>query len=560
VASTASTQEAPPQEQRRRAALATPAAVPSTPAGGDLLPPPQALVTPIQQAKQPALPRPSQIGCPKCGSSNIDRDEGSGNAVCMSCGTVLEENSIVASVQFAESSSGTSSIVGQYVSATATKSFSSGMAVHGITYTKESREITINNGRKRISGLAAKLRLGQHYVDSAHRLFLLAVQRNFVQGRRTTHVVAACLYIVCRTEKSPYLLIDFSDALQVNVYELGTCFLKFCRLLNLSLPLIEPTLYIHRFSSKLEFGGGEKTHQVAMTALRLVKRFKKDWIQTGRRPAGICAAALFLAAGLHGFKRTQKDIVSVTRICDQTLRKRLGEFANTPTAQLTPEEFDRLDLPEECDPPSFTRARELDRLENQRLAILDAKKKGEPYEHLLLLDDNLSDKKRERAAEFEEMYEQLGVEVDEWELAASANAAGDDGDAGEAKAVGEAKAAEEAEAPGVLSMHDDEMKEYLCSDAEVKSKTAIWEKLNKDYLEEQAQKKTLNPTQHRPRKKRKRGSKDKPGQRAVYRTAADAAYHSMGHKKTKKIDYEAMQSLFTQDESGGGGDVETQLV
>ena len=117
----------------------------------------------------------------------------------------------------------------------------------------------------------------------------------------------------------------------------------------------------------MEFGGGEKTHQVAMTALRLVKRFKKDWIQTGRRPAGICAAALFLASGMHGFKRTQKDIISVTRICDQTLRNRLSEFSQTPTALLTPEEFETIDLPEECDPPSFTRNRMLEAKNRQLL-------------------------------------------------------------------------------------------------------------------------------------------------------------------------------------------------
>lgn len=484
--------------------------------------------------------------CPKCNSMNIDQDEASGNAVCMACGTVIEENSIVASVQFAESSSGTSSIVGQYVSATATKSFSSGMAVHGITYTKESREITINNGRKRISQLAAKLRLGQHYVDSAHRLFLLAVQRNFVQGRRTTHVVAACLYIVCRTEKSPYLLIDFSDALQVNVYELGTCFLKFCRLLNLTLPLIEPTLYIHRFSSKLEFGGGEKTHQVAMTALRLVKRFKKDWIQTGRRPAGICAAALFIASGMHGFKRTQRDIISVTRICDQTLRNRLVEFAATPTARLTPGQFQEIDLPEECDPPSFTRNRERERLalEMGRGDVALLKNSGHGSE-----ETNSGKKKRqktiEREEEFAKMYDMLGSEVDKWEEEIEQETESE----GTLPVPVYESPASAGLASSVLQVHDEEMKEYMCSASEVQTKTELWNRLNKGYLEEQAQKRSLNANQ-RPKKRKKKQEKNS---RTVYRTAADAAYQTT-IKKTKKIDYEAMQSLFQQDDKPGRDD------
>jgi transcription factor IIIB subunit 2 len=45
------------------------------------------------------------------------------------------------------------------------------------------------------------------------------VQHNFIQGRRTANVVAACLYVVCRRAKSncSILLIDFADALRTNM-------------------------------------------------------------------------------------------------------------------------------------------------------------------------------------------------------------------------------------------------------------------------------------------------------------------------------------------------------
>ena len=39
------------------------------------------------------------------------------------------------------------------------------------------------------------------------------------------------------------------------------------------------------------------------TAMRLVASMKRDWIQTGRRPSGICAAALYIAAHIHGARR-----------------------------------------------------------------------------------------------------------------------------------------------------------------------------------------------------------------------------------------------------------------
>jgi hypothetical protein len=143
----------------------------------------------------------------------------------------------------------------------------------------------------------------------------------------------------------------------------NSCYLKFCRTLNIETPLIDPSLYIVRFAGKV--GGkhppafpshdyrffflwrrlrrrrrgfpiyfdntlrpllvglpspcsffaqmdlGNKTQVVATAALRLVAQMKRDWILTGRRPAGICAAALLIAARQNGFPRTQGEIVKV---------------------------------------------------------------------------------------------------------------------------------------------------------------------------------------------------------------------------------------------------------
>ncbi|XP_069577494.1 transcription factor IIIB 90 kDa subunit-like isoform X4 [Brachyistius frenatus] len=102
----------------------------------------------------------------------------------------------------------------------------------------------------------------------------------------------------------------------------------------------------------LEFG--EKNHEVSMTAMRLVQRMKRDWMHTGRRPSGLCGAALLVAARIHDFRRTTKEVVSVVKVCESTLRKRLTEFEETPTSHLTIEEFMKVDLDQECDPPCFT--------------------------------------------------------------------------------------------------------------------------------------------------------------------------------------------------------------
>ena len=49
--------------------------------------------------------------------------------------------------------------------------------------------------------------------------------------------------------------------------------------------------------------------------------------------------------------------MKTVRISDTTIRKRLGDFRETPSSQLTIDEFQTIDLEEEQDPPSFTAAR-----------------------------------------------------------------------------------------------------------------------------------------------------------------------------------------------------------
>ena len=295
--------------------------------------------------------------CNACGGTEIDYDPSRGDAVCIQCGTVLEENTIVNEVTFAQDAGGTSSVVGQFVSATPDVSVGA-----GIDFARDSREAAFVNGQRHIQQLANVLRLAEHHQEAAQRLFMLAVQHNFIQGRKTHNVIAACLYTVCRREKTPHLLIDFSDVLQSNVYVLGSTFLKFTRLLSLVLPIIDPSLYIHRFASRLELG--DKTHLVSMSALRLVQRMKRDWIQTGRRPSGICGAALLIAARVHGFRRTQREVVRIVRICDVTLRKRLAEFTQTPLGALTARQLESLNLEAfaPADPPSFTANRRAEAL------------------------------------------------------------------------------------------------------------------------------------------------------------------------------------------------------
>lgn len=88
----------------------------------------------------------------------------------------------------------------------------------------DSHERTLNKARSEIANLVDRLaiRPRDETIETAFRLYRLAANKNFTRGRKSQQVQAACVYIVCRQDSKPFMLIDFSDQLQVNLFSLGT--------------------------------------------------------------------------------------------------------------------------------------------------------------------------------------------------------------------------------------------------------------------------------------------------------------------------------------------------
>ena len=519
--------------------------------------------------------------CLNCRSSNIEYDPSQGNSFCADCGAVLEENAVVSEVTFAELSSGASVLQGQFVASekgrvTAPSIFGRRMgplsgtsatgsgADSGTAVVSESREITLANGKRRLAAVAAALGLGDHHVEMAHRWFTLALQHQFTRGRRSNNIIASCLYIVCRLERTPHMLLDFSDILQTSVYSLGGTFLRLTQLLNLELPLVDPSFYIGRFASKLEFA--EKTQQVVNSALRVAARMKRDWIVTGRRPAGVCAASIIVAARMHGFRRTEKQVVRVVHICEATLKRRLTEFAATPSSQLSLEEFEGIWLEQECDPPSFNAKGRLAALQAEETADEDT---GSVSSEIGTLDEEtlaeirrLQTEKLDQVAdeeEDEETFTQTFLTPPMTPLVQR-----------------------QAEAAKPVDVSDDNLEELdgdediqnmLLSNEEAEAKTVVWSEVNREFLEAQAEIERLEQERlaaktadaesggglsgasvKKPRKKRTKSVanqsqgalKPLPTGEPVAESAAEAAKQALTSKKlSKKINYDALESLMT---------------
>ncbi|KAL0230148.1 hypothetical protein PCE1_003710 [Barthelona sp. PCE] len=168
-------------------------------------------------------------------------------------------------------------------------------------------------------------RKAQQYLE-------IVIREKFARGRDITHIAAVCVYQACLDYKKPYLLLDFAQFEKCNVFALGNLYIKLARMFTECPILLDPSLYVLRFTRQM-FEDIETVVKVGITALRIISEMKRNWIEVGRRPTGLCGAALFLASRIHGFNFSHDDIAKMVRVCNGTLNKRIMETANTPAAK-----------------------------------------------------------------------------------------------------------------------------------------------------------------------------------------------------------------------------------
>ncbi|EDO05869.1 Transcription factor TFIIB repeat family protein [Babesia bovis T2Bo] len=274
--------------------------------------------------------------CKYCGSDQIESCKQQGELVCRNCGAVLQENNVLEAVQYAENPAGNSTLIGRFVP-------TGGGGMGSLKYSSsQTLDQLVKRGEQNIQRTACHLNISSELVTKATRIYSLAVQRNFTMGRNNKHVACCCLYTACRRFKAPYLLIDFADVLQVPVKIIGQVFMKLVRMLHLEVPNVDPSIFFERFANELQLK--DKVDQIITTGVRLIQAMRRDWLCTGRRPTGLCGAALVVAARIHGVPLNAEAVASVVRISHPTIMKRLSEFRGTSTARLLTTEIDTVDL------------------------------------------------------------------------------------------------------------------------------------------------------------------------------------------------------------------------
>lgn len=320
------------------------------------------------------------MSCPRCGGNNVVEDPAAATITCEDCHAIIQQNTIVNDVQFQETAGGASSAIGQF--------FTNDGPVTG-NYSISSRTATLQRFRKELTQVCSTMHLPSTYVDKAQRFYVLCLSRGFSKGRKTVMLAAALLYIVCRHEKAPHLLIDFADALSCDVNSLGAYITTFCHKFGVSHMPVSVDVYLHRFclaaidmlraeleganqgqaegqepvqaaaegpvggspdsAAQVSNGsagsatfsqhpctldelerGGPLCASILSVATKFLARMTYDNVHLGRLPSGIAGAAVFASLQVHGFHVSVVSLATYLYISPITLERRVSELAGLP--------------------------------------------------------------------------------------------------------------------------------------------------------------------------------------------------------------------------------------
>ena len=281
--------------------------------------------------------------CPECNSSNLVYDDAKGEVICGDCGLLVEEKMVDTSHELrafdktTKKSRGGAPISIQKFDKGLTTNVGEISDIYKLASTQQTRKfLRLKKWQERVStSIERNLRLAMSELrrvtafldlpsvvrEEAARIYNFVLQRGLVRGRSMESVIAACIYAACRSYNIPRTLDEISSASEVERKEIGRTYRFIIRKIGLKVKPSSPKDYISRFASTLHLS--PKTQN---EALKILEKAEISELTSGRGPAGIAAAALYVAALLNDEKKTQREVADVAGITEVTIRNRYKEL------------------------------------------------------------------------------------------------------------------------------------------------------------------------------------------------------------------------------------------
>ena len=292
--------------------------------------------------------RDETTGCPECGGK-VAADSEHGEAVCIDCGLVVEEDAIDRGPEWRAFDSAEKDQKSRVGAPTTNMMHDKGLSTnidwrdqdaYGNSLdsrqrqkmqrlrkwnerfrTRDSKERNLKQALGEIDRMSSALGLPENVRETASVIYRRALSENLLPGRSIEGVATAALYAAARQAGVPRSLDEVERVSRVDKMELTRTYRYIIRELNLEVKPADPESYVPRFISDLEL-----SDETERRARELIESARNAGVLSGKSPVGLAAASVYAAALLCNEKVTQNDVSEVADISEVTIRNRYKEL------------------------------------------------------------------------------------------------------------------------------------------------------------------------------------------------------------------------------------------
>lgn len=289
--------------------------------------------------------------CIECGSQKIRKDVESDELLCEACGLVISEPDISFEPEWRAYSlreHNERSRVGQPISfqvydrGLTTMIAPTNFDFQGKKLSKEEKykmfrlrrrhiqanmqysdQKNIAQAMPEISRLAFRVNAPNAVKEQAAFIYRKAVREKMCRGISINILAAASLYTAFRITETPKSLNEIADHSQYTSKAIAREYRKLVTRLGIRIPVSKPHAMVTNIAAKV--GMKESTRRMALEFLDEAKRLR---LTSGRGPAGLAAAALYIAGQLNDDMRSQVILAKASGVTEVTIRNRYKDMKN----------------------------------------------------------------------------------------------------------------------------------------------------------------------------------------------------------------------------------------
>nr|WP_218042175.1 transcription initiation factor IIB [Infirmifilum lucidum] len=289
-----------------------------------------------------------ELRCPQCGSTKLIYDVTRGEIICANCGYVMSEREIDRGAEwraFTPEERERRSRVGAPISRFGIESLVTDIDWAGrdaagreISLRKKIEMLRLRKWQVRaraqssmernlaqavveLERLGAQLGLPKSVLDRAIEIYRKALDSNLVRGRSIESVMAAAVYAACREMRLPRTLDEIALYTRAGRKDVARCYRLLLREAAIKVPLPNASDFVPRIGSLLRLSGS-----TIKRAMEIIEQARNAGLTAGKDPAGLAAAAIYIAAIQNGEMRTQKEVARAAKVTEVTVRNRYKEL------------------------------------------------------------------------------------------------------------------------------------------------------------------------------------------------------------------------------------------